>query len=206
MTKKEMFDYLVNAGATQNGAAAVMGHIQAESAFRANNVQNSYEKKLGMNDEQYTAACNNGSYSREQFSKDAAGYSYAQWTYWSRKQAYWDYLTGHGYPIGDEKGSLEFLIYEMKAYKPVWAAVCDTSKTLREISDIIMKQYERPADQSETACARRAKYGEAIFNEIAKANLNSGNGQSVTTPTTPEVDWEKKYNELVLAIRKLIGG
>jgi hypothetical protein len=53
-----------------------MGNLYAESGLRSNNLQNTYEKKLGMTDEQYTAAVDNGSYTN--FVRDAAGYGLAQ--------------------------------------------------------------------------------------------------------------------------------
>jgi hypothetical protein len=54
------------------GVAGVMGNFMAESGLRANNLQNSFEKSLGMTDEQYTAAVDNGSYTN--FIQDRAGY------------------------------------------------------------------------------------------------------------------------------------
>ena len=38
------------------GVAGLMGNIQAESGLRADNLQNSYEKSLGMTDEEYVKA------------------------------------------------------------------------------------------------------------------------------------------------------
>ena len=56
-----------------------MDNLYAESGLNPMNLQNSYEKKLGMTDSQYTQAVDNGSYSN--FVKDYAGYGLAQWTY-----------------------------------------------------------------------------------------------------------------------------
>jgi len=85
MTEKQIFDALTAAGLSPAGAAGLMGNLYAESGLRANNLQNGFEKRLGMNDEQYTAAVDNGSY--DGFVHDSAGYGLAQWTYWSRKEA-----------------------------------------------------------------------------------------------------------------------
>lgn len=55
----------------------------AESGLMPNNLQNTYNNKLGKTDAEYTAAVDNGSYGN--FVKDSAGYGLAQWTYWSEK-------------------------------------------------------------------------------------------------------------------------
>lgn len=69
------------------GVAGVMGNLEAESGLIANNLQNTGNKKLGMTDEEYTAAVDNGSYTAEQFANDGQGYGIAQWTYKTRKAA-----------------------------------------------------------------------------------------------------------------------
>lgn len=84
-----------------------MGNLYAESAIRPNNLQNTYEKSLGLTDAQYTAAVDDGSYTN--FVKDFAGYGLAQWTYWSRKQALWEYAKATGKSIGDIDMRLGFI-------------------------------------------------------------------------------------------------
>ena len=60
------------------GVAGLQGNIFAESGCKAMNVQNSFEKKLGMDDEAYTLAVDMGAYGN--FVRDGAGYGIAQWT------------------------------------------------------------------------------------------------------------------------------
>ena len=93
------------------GVAGLMGNLYTESALRFNNLQQSYETKLGYNDNTYTAAVDNGSY--DNFVKDAAGYGLAQWTYWSRKQAMLEFHQSKKKSIGDLQTQLEFLIKEL---------------------------------------------------------------------------------------------
>ena len=78
--------FLLEQGFTKAGTYGMMANIYAESNFYGNNLQNSYNKKLGMDDDTYTARVDNKSYTREQFTRDSAGYGLCQWTYWSRKQ------------------------------------------------------------------------------------------------------------------------
>lgn len=76
-----------------------MGNLKAESGLNSKNLQNSFEKKLGLNDEQYTAAVDNGTY--KNFIKDGAGYGLAQWTFWSLKQELYNYAKNVNKSIGD---------------------------------------------------------------------------------------------------------
>lgn len=48
-----------------------MGNLYAESGLKPTNLQNSSEKKLGLTDDTYTAAVDNGDY--QNFVKDGAG-------------------------------------------------------------------------------------------------------------------------------------
>ena len=67
------------------GVAGVMGNFMAESGLRANNLQNSYEKSLGLTDDEYTSAADNGTYTN--FIQDRAGYGLYQATFWSIKES-----------------------------------------------------------------------------------------------------------------------
>ncbi|SFU88682.1 phage tail tip lysozyme [Butyrivibrio sp. INlla21] len=90
----------------------------AESGLRANNLQNSFEKKLGMDDEAYTLAVDMGAYGN--FIRDGAGYGLAQWTFWSRKQGIFEFAKSRGKSIGDLQMQLDFLWKElMMSYQAV---------------------------------------------------------------------------------------
>ena len=45
---------LKEAGYSDVAAAGIMGNLQHESGLRPNNLQNAYEIKIGMTDEEYT--------------------------------------------------------------------------------------------------------------------------------------------------------
>ena len=83
MNERLIWDKLLAAGLTPAGAAGLMGNLKAESGLNPKNLQNSFEKKLGMSDADYTAAVDCGAYGS--FVTDGAGYGLAQWTYSSRK-------------------------------------------------------------------------------------------------------------------------
>ena len=145
------------------GAAAVMGNLRAESAINPKNLQNSHEAKLGYNDDTYTAAVDAGTYTREQFSRDKAGYGLAQWTYWSRKQNLYDFTRERGYGIGELTGQLKFLIWEIGVYK--LDDKLRSNLTMKEKTALILRQYEKPADTSDAAVERRFKFAQQYYDK-----------------------------------------
>ena len=156
--EEKIWNYLKAQGMTDAGTAGLMGNLYAESGLRANNLQNSYEGKLGMADAEYTELVDKGSYTN--FVRDSAGYGLCQWTYWSRKEALLAYAKAAGKSIGDLEMQLGFLMKELStSYKSV-LSVLKTATSVRAASDAVLLQFERPADQSETAKARRASYGQ----------------------------------------------
>lgn len=165
---KFIWDILRSCGYSVIATAALMGNWEAESGLKPNNLQNSYEKKLGMNDQQYSDAVSNGSYTKNQFVKDSAGYGLAQWTYWSRKQAMYEYIVEQKKKrIDDLTEQLNFAIYELgKNYKGLVSKL-NTAKTVREASDLVLTQYEKPADQSETVKRKRAFLSQYYYNTFA---------------------------------------
>lgn len=166
MNEKRIWDYLLGKIGNPFGVAGLMGNLYAESGLRPDNLQNTYEKKLGMSDASYTAAVDNGSYTN--FIKDSAGYGLAQWTYWSRKQNLLDFAKERGASIGDLDMQLDFLMKELAGYSSVLKTL-RTATSVREASDTVLTKYERPADQSEAAQARRASYGQKYYDRYATA-------------------------------------
>ena len=98
-TPEKIWNFLKSKGLSSCGAAGLMGNLYAESGLNPQNLQNSYEKKLGHTDASYTAAVDNGSYGN--FARDGAGYGLAQWTYHTRKAALLEYAKAAGKSIGD---------------------------------------------------------------------------------------------------------
>ncbi len=158
---------LLTAGLTIYGTAALMGNLQAESALIPTNLQNTYNQSLGMTDEQYTAAVDDGSY--PDFVHDSAGYGLAQWTFRTRKLKLLDYAMQTGRSIGDLNMQLDFLVHELKKDYPKVLEMLCTTDDLRAASDAVMCRYENPADQSEGAKAYRAGLGEKFLDAVQKA-------------------------------------
>lgn len=157
-----------NAGYTKIATAALMGNWDAESGLKPNNLQNTYEKKLGMNDRQYSEAVSNGKYSKNQFVRDSAGYGLAQWTYWSRKQAMYEFIVEQKKKrIDDLTEQVNFALCELKTSYKSLVAKLNAAKTVREASDLVLTQYEKPADQSESVKKKRAALSESYYNRFS---------------------------------------
>ena len=166
MSEKTIWEYLKAQGLTDAGTAGLMGNLYAESGLRPNNLQNSYEGKLGMADAEYTEMVDRGTYAN--FGNDRAGYGLAQWTYPSRKAALLACAKAARKSIGDLEMQLGFLMQELSTgYKTV-LNVLRTTVSVREASDIVLLQFERPADQSEARRKQRAEYGQKYFDKYAK--------------------------------------
>lgn len=176
--EKAIWNFLMVHIDNEYGVAGLMGNLYAESALRSNNLQQSYETKLGYNDTTYTAAVDNGSY--DNFVKDAAGYGLAQWTYWSRKQAMLEFHQSKKKSIGDLKTQLEFLIKELsESYKGVWSDLKNATSVLDASNSVLLK-FERPANQGESVQKKRAEYGQKYYDKYAGET-------TATEPETPEV-------------------
>lgn len=139
---KYIWNFLKGKGLNDYAVAGLMGNLYCESSLRPNNLQNSFEKKLDMNDKSYTTAVNNGTY--KNFVHDSAGYGLAQWTWWSRKQALLYFAQKRNASIDDLVTQLEFLWEELGAYEHVMK-VLKKATSIREASNAVLREYERPA-------------------------------------------------------------
>ena len=166
--EKYIWDSLTAAGMTPAGAAGLMGNLYAESGLDPCNLQNTSEKKLGLTDAAYTAAVDAGTYTN--FARDSAGYGLAQWTYWSRKQNLHDFAKSAGKSIGDLEMQLNFLMKELRERYRAVLSILETAAAVREASDAVLLNYERPADQSAAVKEKRAGYGQAYFDKYAPAD------------------------------------
>ncbi len=165
--EKELFEKLTSSafGLTKAGASGLMGNLYAESGLKPNNMENSYESKLGLNDITYTNAVDNGSYTN--FVNDRVGYGLAQWTSAGRKQGLIDLARRKGHSISSTDVQTEHLINELKSsYKKTYG-ILTTTNNVREASDIVLHDFERPADQSAAMEERRASNGMAYYEKYA---------------------------------------
>ncbi len=189
MNEKQIWDRLYSHIKNPYGVAGVMGNFQAESAMKANNLQDSYQASLGFSDETYTAAVDKGTYGN--FVYDSAGYGLYQATFWSIKQHLLNYAKSRGRSIGDWDVQVDQLVTLLKAeYSGVWNTLIN-AESVRQASDAMLLRFERPADQSEVIQILRSKYGEKFFSEFAGNETQSSAPEiaeePVLTPAAPGI-------------------
>ena len=154
-----IWDFLLAKIGNPKGVAGLMGNIKAESNFNPKNLQNSFEKKLGLNDETYTVAVDNGAYSN--FASDSAGYGICQWSSSGRKASLLKFKGSQS--IGNLQVQLEFLWHELSsAYRNV-LKVLKTTRSVVTASDTVLTKFERPKDQSQDVKDYRAKLSMEIY-------------------------------------------
>lgn len=183
---KIIWDTFIKAGFPEVSAAGFIGNLQAESALKPNNLQNSYEKSLGMDDITYTAAVDNKSYSKSSFYNDKAGYGLAQWTYWSRKKAMYEYIIEKNKKsIGNAAAQMDFLLYELTTNYSGLVTKLKNCKTIKEASDLVLTQFEKPADQSDSVKNKRVSYGQEFYNRFHGSGSSTSEPSSDGLPSSP---------------------
>ena len=164
--EKRIWDFLKAEGFNDFGVAGLMGNLLAESGLRPNNMEDQYQSKLGYNDESYTHAVDNGTYTN--FIKDAVGYGLAQWTYWTRKQNLLNFARQNNKSIGDLNMQLCFLVKELKEmYTNSVYNVLRKATSVLEASNAVLLNFERPANMSASVQATRARYGQTYYDRYA---------------------------------------
>lgn len=164
--EKQIWDFLKAEGFNDFGVAGLMGNLLAESGLRPNNMEDQYQTKLGYNDESYTRAVDNGTYTN--FIKDAVGYGLAQWTYWTRKQSLLNFARQNNKSIGDLNMQLCFLVKELKEmYTNSVYNVLRKATSVLEASNAVLLNFERPANMGASVQATRARYGQTYYDRYA---------------------------------------
>ena len=159
--------------------AGLMCNIYAESGLNPKNLQNNGNSILGMTDDDYTKSVDNGKYTN--FIRDSYGYGICQWTYWNRKQNLLNYAKTCGSSIGDLGMQLSFLVYELQnAYRSVWNKLL-SSTSVRQASDVVLTEFEKPADQSESVKIKRASYGQVYYDKYAQNKNQISDSEKSTT-------------------------
>ena len=143
--EEKIWNYLKGKGLSDYGVAGCMGNLNAESALRPNNLQNTYEKKLGLSDDEYVAAVDSGKYTN--FVRDSAGFGLAQWTYFTRKGKLYNYWRNSGVALDDAEMQTRFALYELSTggeYSGLYSFL-RSSEDLRACVEKVCTIYERPA-------------------------------------------------------------
>jgi hypothetical protein len=130
-TEAKIFNYLTgNVGMSKKGAAGMMGCMKFESGMKPNNLEDTFNARFGMTDEQYTAAVDSGKESKQQFiygryatyisgqtPGEAVGYGLTQFTSSALKKDLYERTVAKGKSIADIGGQMDATAATLKSRK-----------------------------------------------------------------------------------------
>lgn len=175
--EKEVWDYFMDASRINNpyGVAALMGNMAAESGIYAGRLQGDFTNNFAPS-AAYTQALNAGNISQHDFVTTkyytyngvtyGPAYGLCQWDYSPRRQRYWTRWHAGSYNAGSLYFECEFCWWELNTsdFSSVLSALVNATD-IRTASDVVLAQYENPADQSEGVKIARAHNGELLYEE-----------------------------------------
>ena len=158
MSEKTIYDTLIDAGLTPEGACGLMGNMKAESGMKSNIAQRGMTK---LTDEEYTKAADNG---KINFTNDAIGYGLCQWTYHARKRDLLQFSKNWGVSVGAEDMQVEFCLFELRESYPQLLSFLSETQDIYTAAERVCKEYERPAvNDVET----RYRYAQEFYDAYA---------------------------------------
>lgn len=160
---KEIWDYLLARVGNEYGVAGIMGNLQAESALLPYRKQGDYDSPNYPASHQYTNEVNNGTRTESQFVNDSIGYGLAQWTFYTRKQRLFNRTVFQGISVGDLDAQLAYLYWELTYSYPGVLLVCKNATSIRQASDIVLHEFEKPKDQSEAVEELREALSQEVY-------------------------------------------
>lgn len=197
--EEQLWNYGKSKGMNDYGIAGWMGNLFAESGLISINLQNTFNKRFNMTDQEYTDAVDRGTYTN--FVHDSAGYGLCQWTYWSRKEGLLNFAKSRKVSIGDTEMQLDYNYKELSENYPAVLTVLRNAISVLEASNAMLIDYERPASQSKDASDEvrfkaqrdRANYSQKYYDKFVgsskgvvstKYNANNKPLQCMMTQST----------------------
>ncbi|MBQ3407921.1 MAG: C39 family peptidase [Clostridia bacterium] len=189
--KEQIWNFLIDSGLTEQGAAGLMGNIEAESGFNSMCVEDDWARSDRMEfDTEYTRKVDSGEISESTFvttggiNSGDKGYGLVQWTTQDRKQNLYNYVKSKGTSIGDLQTQLEFLVQELQtSYSAVWNVIT-TSNDINECSDVVLKKFEIPRDITGQTPKRRQNASNIYSTYMGTRTPGSGNNTATTGSTS----------------------
>jgi LysM repeat protein len=155
-------------------AAAIVGNFVEESGVRADALQDMK---------------GTGNYIPGPIKVDGrTGYSFAQWTYKDRQKSLLDFAKGKQldiskYPLTTAI-AVAFVVYELTGTMSNVLDKLKASKNISAATNIILKQYEMPANQGPSALAARTANAQAILDLLPKDAATKKPTATVNKSTT----------------------
>ena len=180
-TEQIIWNFLKSKNLTDFAAAGIMGNLQAESALRSNNLEDSRNASLGS-DEEYTRNVDNGTYLN--FITDNAGYGLAQWTSSDRKRKLYNLCKANNKSISDLTCQLVLLYEELNSLK-----ILDQLQKANNVKDaavIFLTKFEKPAGYNKASVQNtRAQLAQQFYDNLK--STKGGFGMEYENDYTPLV-------------------
>lgn len=177
--EKKIWDALMAGIKNPYGTAGLMGNLFAESSLSPLSKTGGDSSIKGW---QYAQMVDDGTIDIQEFAHDGVAFGLAQWRYWSRKEGLYNVWQTQkaGTSIGDLDFQLDFLLFEIEKYRTVWN-ILTTATTVKEASDIVLTNYERPASVGDKTKEKRAAFGQGYFDKYAHEDEPTPEGVWVRT-------------------------
>ena len=190
MTVPEILYYrAIQEGFTFEASCALLANIQAESAFRCDNAEDRIHRVIS--DEEYIRRADNDllTYNGKNFIYDEVGFGYIQWTFWSRKKKFLEYVKNRNVSIADHESQKEFIFIEMREDFPAIYKLCKNSHDLEKIMHDLVWIWENPTEKQK-AYDTRLPYARAWL-----AKFNNWSVPSTEEPVVAEPATEKPVEQ-----------
>jgi len=168
----QIWRFLRQKGLSEIATASIMANLFEESRLQTNNLQNNYNNSLGMTDASYTAAVDNGRFTRNDFAGKGhkhGGYGLAQWTHYARKQGLYDLAKSRNVSISDLPMQLDYLWYELQ--NGGYPGKMNSFSNVAEATAYFMNKFERPKN---TNPSKRIQTAYAYLNKYSGLGMGPG--------------------------------
>ena len=134
------------------------------------------------------------------------GYGLLQWTYPTRKAGLYDLAQSQGASVGDETIQLEWFMKEL--WQEEYQSVRETllhCPSIRACSDVLVKVFLRPADQSEAALQKRADLAQGLYRQFVEPKAEEADTASKEDAGMVKITEEefRIYSRAVLVVLTL---
>lgn len=192
-----IYNYLNLVFRNPYGTAALMGNLQAESYLTPYRMQSELSEDAWESYDYAESVCN-GDVTRTQFIAEGqsgitykgkyypgTGFGLAQWTWYERKAALYDWRDTMGYNFFDINCTCTFLIHELETkYQDTFNMILTANEdNFINVVQYVLVHFENPDDQSQEVVMHRYRLAAAILRDYG----------SVVPPTPYPVDVKHSY-------------
>lgn len=209
-TVQKIISYFRTRGITDKGISGLLGNWFAESNFYSNNLQNGYNTRFGMSDEEFTNAVDNGTFNFLR-TDVSFGYGFAQWTSIGRRTGLYNLVKSRNVSISDEDTQLDWAYEELIGpYKKVLNVLTNPISTVADCAEIVVTSYEKPASvlnesTRQATIDRRVEYAKEFYRKYFLAEAESEKNMSKTVIALSAGHWNGNPKGIKAPMPFLVG-